>query len=96
MVQSTIRETENENTECRKAEVNKHPNTEGEQHTVKNKLKDDLQTMWHKERFLQISEREKLPKLKTNSKLTKLQEINGVIHELLQDEMNKIDINNQT
>jgi len=52
--------------------------------------------MWHKERFLQISEREKLPKLKTNSKLTKLQEINGVIHELLQDEMNKIDINNQT
>jgi len=36
--------------------------------------------MWHKVRFLQMSEREKLPKLKTNSKLIKFQEeINGVI-----------------
>ena len=50
-------------------ENNKHPSAEGEQHTVKNKLKEDLQIMWHKVRLLQISEREKLPKLKTNSKL---------------------------
>ena len=43
-----------------------------------------------------MSKREKLPKLKTNSKLIKLQEeINGVIEELLEeDEMNTTDINN--
>jgi len=42
-----------------------------------------------------MSEREKLPKLKTNSKLIKLQrEINWVIEELLEeDEMNITDIN---
>jgi len=39
--------------------------------------------MWHKLRLLQMFEREKLPKLKTNSKFIKLQEeINGVIEEL--------------
>jgi hypothetical protein len=43
-----------------------------------------------------MSEREKLPKLKTSSKLIKLkEEINGVIEELLEeDEMNITDINN--
>ena len=43
-----------------------------------------------------MSEREKLPKLKTNRKLIKLEEeINGVIEELLEeDEMNITDINN--
>jgi uncharacterized membrane protein len=43
--------------------------------------------MWHKERLLQMCEREKLPKLKTNSKLIKFQEeINGVYRILkLQD-----------
>ena len=52
--------------------------------------------MWHKVTLLQISEREKLPRLKTNSKLIKLQEgINGVIEELLEEnEMNITDINN--
>ena len=90
------RDKENENTDCGKAQINKHPSTEGEQHTVKNKLKEDLQIMWHKVRLLQISEREKLPRLKTNSKLIKLQEeINGVNEELLEeDEMNITDINN--
>ena len=46
--------------------------------------------------MLLLSEREKLPKLKTNSKLIKLQEeINGVNEELLEeDEMNITDINN--
>ena len=42
--------------------------------------------MWHKVRLLKISEREKLPRLKTNSKVTKIQEeINGVIEELLEE-----------
>jgi len=77
------RDKENENTECGKAQINKHPSAEREQHTVKNKLKEDLQIMWYKVRLLQISEREKLPRLKINSKLIKLQEeINGVIEEL--------------
>jgi len=51
--------------------------------------------MWHNVRLLQISEREKLPKIYTKSKLIKLQgEINGVIEELLEeDEMNITDIN---
>ena len=52
--------------------------------------------MWHKVKLLQMSEREKLPRLKTNRKLTKLQEeLNGVIEELLEeDEINITDINN--
>ena len=52
--------------------------------------------MWHMLRLLQICEREKLPRLETNSKLIKLQEeINGVIEELLEeDEMGITDINN--
>jgi hypothetical protein len=57
-----------------KGESNKQQRAEGEQHIVRNKLKKDLQMMWHKVRLLQMSEREKLPKLKTNSKLVKLQE----------------------
>jgi uncharacterized protein HemX len=54
--------------------------------------------MWNKVRLLQMSERRKLPKLKTNSKLIKLQEeINGVTEEFLeQDEMDITDINNLT
>jgi len=47
-------------------------------------------------RLLKMSEREKMPKLKTNSKLIKLQEeTNGVIEELLEEgEINITDINN--
>ena len=65
-------------------------------HTVKNKLNEDLQKMWHKVRLLQMSEREKLSKLKTSSKLIKLQEeINGVIEEILEEnEMNITHIKN--
>jgi len=63
---------ESNNTGFGKAENNKHRSAEGEQHTFRNKLKEDLQIMWHKVRLLQMSEREKLPKLKTKSKLIKL------------------------
>jgi len=90
------RDQENENTDFGKAENNKHLSAEGEQNTLNNKLKEDLQIMWHKVRLQQMSEREKLPKLKTNSKLIKFQvEINGVIEELLEEDvMNITDINN--
>ena len=96
VIEHQKRDQENDNTGFGKAENNKHPSAEGEQHTVKNKLKEDLQIMWLKVRLLQMSEREKLPKLKTHSKLIKLQEeINGVIEELLEeDEMNITYINN--
>jgi len=52
--------------------------------------------MWHTVRLVQVSEREKLPNLKTKSKLIKFQEeVNGVTEELLEeDEMNTTDINN--
>jgi predicted nucleotide-binding protein (sugar kinase/HSP70/actin superfamily) len=69
---------------------------EGEKHTVRDKLKEDLRVMWHKVRHLKMCEREKLPKLKTSSKLIKFQEeINGVIDKLLEEEeMDITNINN--
>jgi len=96
VIEHQKRDQENENTDFGKVENNKHLSAEGEQHTVKNKLKEDLQIMWNKVRLLQMFKREKLPKLKTNSKLIKLQEeINGVIEEILEEyEMNITDINN--
>ena len=95
IIEHQKRDQENNNTGFGKVENNRHPSAEGEQHTVRNKLKEDLQIMWHKVRLLQMSEMEKLPKLKANSKLIKLQEeINGVTEELLEDEMNVTDINN--
>jgi len=89
-------ENGSKNTGFGKAQNNKHPSAEGEQHTGRNKLKEDLQVIWHKVRLIQMCEREKLPKLTTNSKLIKLQEeINEVIEELLEeDEMDITDINN--
>jgi len=96
IIEHQKRDQENENTDFGNVENNKHLSAVGEQHTVKNKLKEDLQIMWHKVRLLQMSEREKLPKLETNSKLIKHEEeINGVTEELLEeDEMNKTNINN--
>jgi len=96
VIEHQKRDQENENTDIGKVENNKHLSAEGEQHTVKNKQKEDLQIMWHKVRILQMSEREKLPKVKTNSKLIKFQEeINGIIEELLEEnEINITDINN--
>jgi hypothetical protein len=52
-----------------------------------NNNNNNLQILWYKVRLLQMSEREKLPKLKTKSKLIKLQgEINGEIEELLEED----------
>ena len=90
------RDQESINTGFGKVGNNKQPSAEGEQHTVRNKLKEDLQKMWHKVRLLQMSEKEKLPKLKTSSKLIKLQEeITGLAEERLEEnEMDITDINN--
>jgi len=96
VIEHQKREQENKNIDFGKVENNKHLSAEGEQHTLKNKIKEDIQIMWHKVRLLQMSEREKQPKVKTNSKLINLQEeINGVIEELLEeDKMNIKDIIN--
>ena len=66
------RDQESSNNGLRKTEYNKQPGAESKQHTVGNKLKEDIQIMWYNMRLLQMSERERLPKLKENSKLTKL------------------------
>jgi hypothetical protein len=50
---------------------NNNKSAEGEQHTVRNKLKEDLQVMWHKVRLLQMFEREKLQKQKKNQQIDK-------------------------
>jgi trehalose/maltose hydrolase-like predicted phosphorylase len=47
------------------------------QHTVKPKLKDDLQVTWHKIKLIQMSQRESLPELKENSKLIELEDKNN-------------------
>jgi hypothetical protein len=93
VIEHQKRDRESNSTAIGKVE---NKSAEGEQHTVRDKLKEDLQVMWHKVRLLQMCEREKLPKLKTNSKLIKFQEeINGVLDELLEEEeMNITDINN--
>ena len=79
VIQHQKRDQGSNDTGLGKVENNKHLSAEGEQRTVRNKIKEDIRIMWHKVRLLQMSEREKLPRLKTNSKLIKLQEeISGV------------------
>ena len=50
------RDQDRNNTGFGKVENNKHLSAEGEQHTDRNKLKEELQIMWHKVRLLQMSE----------------------------------------
>jgi len=57
------RDQESNNTGLDKIENIKYPGAEGEQHAVRNKLKEDLHVMWHKVRLLQMSGKERLPKL---------------------------------
>jgi len=60
VIEHQKRDQENENTDIGKVENNKHPSAEGEQHTVKNNLKEDLQIVmknnfginfWKKKRY---------------------------------------------
>jgi hypothetical protein len=82
IIEHQKRDQESNSTAIGKVE---NKSAEGEQHTVRNKLNEDLQVMWHKVRLLQMCEREKLPNLKTNRKLIIFQEeINGVIDKLLE------------
>jgi len=83
LLQYLLRDNDDDDDDNNNNNNNNNKSAEGEQHTVRNKLKEDLQIMWHKVRLLQMFEREKLPKLKTNSKLINFQEeISGVLEEL--------------
>jgi hypothetical protein len=87
MIKSAKREIKKvrNNTGLGKRDNNKHPDAEGDQYTVRNKLKENLQIIWHKAGLLQKPERERLPKPKGNSKLIQLkEEINGIIEELVE------------
>ena len=48
IIEHQKRGQDSNNTGFGKVENNKHTSAEGEQHTVSNKLKEDLQIMWHK------------------------------------------------
>jgi hypothetical protein len=50
--QHHTRDQESNNTDLGKIENNKHPGAEEQQHRVSNKLKEDLQLMWHNVRLL--------------------------------------------
>jgi hypothetical protein len=77
------RDEESNNTGLGKIQ-RKQSGTKVGQHTIRNKLKEDLQIMWHTVRLLQMYERNMLPKLRENSKWIKLmEEINGINEELL-------------
>jgi len=54
IIEHQKRDQDSNNTGFGKVENNKHPSAEGEQHTVSNELKEDLQIMWHMVRFLQM------------------------------------------
>jgi len=45
---------------------------EGEQHTVRDKLKEDLQVMWHKVRLLQMCEKGEAAKTKNKQQIDKV------------------------
>ena len=66
------RDQEHNNTGSDTIENNKHPKAEGEQNRDRNKLKEDLQIMWHKVRLLRMSEREKLHKLTKEQQIDKI------------------------
>jgi hypothetical protein len=58
-------------------------------------LKEEFKIMWYKVRLLQMSERQRLPKLVENNKIIRLKkELNGIIEELLKENENDVtDIN---
>jgi hypothetical protein len=62
---------------------------------ARDKLREELQIMWYKVRLLQMSERQRLPKLIENNKLIHLRkEINEIVEERLkEDETDITDIN---
>jgi hypothetical protein len=70
---------------------NRNLGQDAQQHVAGEKLKEELEIMWYKVRLLQMSERQRLPKLVENRKIIWLKkEINSLIQELLKE--NEIEI----
>jgi hypothetical protein len=70
---------------------NRNLGEDTQQHVAREKLKEELEIMWHKVRLLQMSERQRLPNLIENNKIIRLKkEINGIIEEILKE--NETDI----
>jgi hypothetical protein len=62
-----------------------------QQHVAGEKLKEELDVMWYKLRLLQMSERQRLPKLVENNQIIWLKKVmNGITEELLKE--NETDI----
>jgi hypothetical protein len=51
--------------------VTKHPETEGQQYKFREKMKEDIQKLWHNADLLLMSKRHRFSKSKENSKLIK-------------------------
>jgi hypothetical protein len=54
---------------------------DADQHTARDKLKEDLQIMCYRVKLLQMPERQRLPKLSENTKLIHLKKERNVITE---------------
>jgi hypothetical protein len=82
----------------RMARKAKRTKSRAEQNVVRVELKEQLHVTWHKVRFLQMSERRRLPKLAENNKLVSLkEEVNDIIKELLEENVTDvIDVNRST
>jgi hypothetical protein len=76
--------------------LGKNSETETRDHTIRTRLNEEIQILWHKVKLLQMSEAERLPRLKEDNKLIKLKdEINGIIEELLEENESDLpEINN--
>ena len=72
VIENQKRDQKHNNTGSDTKENNKHPKAEGEQNRDRNRLKEDLQIMWHKVRLLRMSERERLPKLTKKQQIDKI------------------------
>jgi hypothetical protein len=87
--ENNIREEENNsNVDTNEEHLeNKDLGEDAEQNIARDKLRAELQIMWYKVRLLQMSERQRLPKLTENNKLTHIKkEINGIIEEHLKED----------
>jgi hypothetical protein len=74
---------------------NKDSGEDAEQKVARDKLREELKIMWYKVRLLQMSERQRLPKVIENNELIHLKkDINGIIEEFFkEDETDITDIN---
>jgi hypothetical protein len=93
-MEDQIREEQTNNvgaTEEHRLTENRNLGEDTQQHVAGEKLKEELEIMWYKVRLLQMSERQRLPKLVENNKIMIKKEVNGIIKKkLLKENENDI------